>query len=222
MIQKESLAFLSDLKENNDREWFHENKNRYDNYKQNYLDFAQELLEKMVLLDSSLSNLEVKNCVFRINRDIRFSKNKTPYKTHLAVWFSAGAKKDNLAGYYLHLEDGKSFVAGGLYWPEAEALSKIRKEISFFQNDLEEILGESKFKLTYHGLERDENNSLKTAPKNYEKDHPAIEFLRLKSFVASAKIDNKDIVKKDFAEKVAQQMSILKPLVDFLNRGLQA
>lgn len=222
MITKDSLAFLADLKENNERDWFLENKNRYDIYKQNYYDFAQELLDKMIVLDDSLKNLEVKNVVFRINRDIRFSKNKTPYKTHLAVWFSAGAKKDNLAGYYLHIENGKSFVAGGLYWPEAEALGKIRKEIAFFQNDLEKILDDSDFKSIYKELERNENNSLKTSPKNYDKEHPAIEFLRLKSFVATAPVADKEIFKKDFAEKVANQLIVLKPLVDFLNRGLQS
>ncbi len=222
MITKDSLAFLADLKKNNDRDWFLENKSRYDIYKQNYYDFAQELLDKMIVLDDSLKNLEVKKIVFRINRDIRFSKNKTPYKTHMAVWFSAGAKKDNLAGYYLHIENGKSFVAGGLYWPEAEALGKIRKEIAFFQNDLEKIIDDSDFKSIYKELECNENNSLKTSPKNYDKEHPAIEFLRLKSFVATAQISDKEVLQKNFAEKVAQQMIILKPLVDFLNRGLQS
>ncbi len=222
MITKESLAFLADLKENNDRDWFIENKNRYEIYKQNYYNFAQKLLDKMIVLDDSLKNLEVKNVVFRINRDIRFSKNKTPYKTHLAIWFSAGAKKDNLAGYYLHIENGKSFVAGGLYWPEAEALAKIRKEIAFFQNDLENIVDDAQFKTLYKELERTENNSLKTSPKNYDKEHPAIEVLRLKSFVASAPLSDKEILKNDFADKVAQKMIVLKPLVDFLNRGLQS
>lgn len=220
MITKESIAFLADLKENNNRDWFLENKSRYEIYKQNYYNFAQELLNKMIVLDDSLKNLEVKNVVFRINRDIRFSKNKTPYKTHMAVWFSAGAKKDNLAGYYLHIENGKSFVAGGLYWPEAEPLGKIRKEIAFFQSDLEKIIDDSEFKSLYKELERNETNSLKTSPKNYDKDHPAIEFLRLKSFVASTLVSDKEVLSKDFAEKTAQQMIILKPLVDFLNRGL--
>ena len=220
MITKDSLAFLADLKENNDRDWFLENKSRYEIYKQNYYDFAQELLDKMIVLDESLKNLEVKKVVFRINRDIRFSKNKTPYKTHMAVWFSAGAKKDNLAGYYLHIENGKSFVAGGVYWPESEPLSKIRKEIAFFQEDIEKIVSDSDFKSIYKQLERTETNSLKTSPKNYDKDHPAIEFLRLKSFVATASVSDKDVLQKDFAEKAAKQMIILKPLVDFLNRGL--
>ena len=138
----------------------------------------------------------------------------------MAVWFSAGAKKDNLAGYYLHIENGKSFVAGGLYWPEAEPLGKIRKEIAFFQSDLEKIIDDSEFKSLYKELERNETNSLKTSPKNYDKDHPAIEFLRLKSFVASTLVSDKEVLSKDFAEKTAQQMIILKPLVDFLNRGL--
>ena len=220
MITKDSLAFLADLKENNDRDWFLENKSRYEIYKQNYYDFAQELLDEMIVLDESLKNLEVKKVVFRINRDIRFSKNKTPYKTHMAVWFSAGAKKDNLAGYYLHIENGKSFVAGGVYWPESEPLSKIRKEIAFFQEDIEKIVSDSDFKSIYKQLERTETNSLKTSPKNYDKDHPAIEFLRLKSFVATASVSDKNVLQKDFAEKAAKQMIILKPLVDFLNRGL--
>lgn len=220
MISKDSLQFLSDLKKNNNREWFLANKKRYDTYKDQYHQLIREFLDAMVPLDSSLKHLEVKDCAFRINRDIRFSKDKTPYKTHLAIWMSAGQKNTNLAGYYIHLEPGASFIAGGVYWPEAADLKKIRNEIAFFQDDLQKIVTSKKFKDEFGDLDRDESNMLKTSPKDFDKDHPAIEFLKLKCFTASEKIDDKMLADKDLVNKLANKLAALKPLNEFLNRAL--
>ena len=220
MIAKESLKFITDLKKNNDRDWFIANKKRYDFYKENYHNLIASFLETMIPLDDSLKNLTVKNCAFRINRDIRFSKDKTPYKTHLGIWMSAGNKNTNLAGYYIHIEPGASFLAAGVYWPEATDLKKIRKEIAFFHDELEAIVNDKKFSATFGAL--DTSHSLKTAPKGYEKDHEAIEFLKLKSFTATAKIDDKILLNTDFVQKVSEQLILLKPLNDFLNRALQS
>src|SRR5690606_31944430 len=182
MISKESLKFLSDIKKNNNREWFHANKPRYEKYKKEYQSVVGEILQEMQKYDPSLKHLEIKDCQFRINRDIRFSADKSPYKTNMAIWMSAGQKNTNLAGYYIHIEPGASFVAGGVYWPESADLKKIRNEIAFFHDDLVKIVSDKKFKTEFGELDRDENNSLKTAPKGFEKDHPAIEFLKLKYF----------------------------------------
>ncbi len=218
MISKESIHFIEDLKNNNNRDWFLENKKRFEALKTDYHRLIAEILEGMIPLDDSLKNLEVKDCAFRIYRDVRFSKDKTPYKTHLGIWMSSGQKNTNLSGYYIQLEKGASFIAAGVYWPEAENLKKIRKEIAFFHDELEAIVNDKKFKSEFGNL--DQEHALKTMPKGYEKDHPAIEFLKLKSFTATSKIDDKLLSDKDFVKKITEKLIILKPLNEFLNRAL--
>lgn len=218
MISKDSLKFLADLKKNNQRDWFLANKTRYESYKKEYYQLVQDFLDEMKPKDHSLDLLEVKNCVFRVNRDIRFSKDKSPYKTHMGIWMSAGTKNTNLSGYYIHIEPGASFIAGGVYSPENADLKKIRNEIAFFYDELEEIVNDKNFEAVFEEL--DKNNTLKTAPKDFEKDHPAIEFLKLKSFTASAKIDDKSLLDKDFVKKTAAKIIALQPLNAFLNRAL--
>ncbi|NBL64504.1 TIGR02453 family protein [Flavobacterium sp. NST-5] len=220
MVSKKILQFLNDIKENNNREWFHANKSFYEEYKTAYSKLIQEFLNEMIPLDESLRHLEVKDCSFRIARDIRFSKDKTPYKTHLGIWLSGGTKNTNLPGYYIHIEEGKSFIAGGVWWPDHLDLKKIRKEIAYFYEDLEEIVTEKNFVKEFKSLDIDENNSLKTAPKDFDKNHPAIQYLRLKSFTASQVIDNQLLTDKDFVKKVTKKLILLKPLNDFLTRAL--
>ncbi|MGK4569176.1 DUF2461 domain-containing protein [Flavobacterium sp. 3HN19-14] len=220
MLSKESIQFLADLKANNNRDWFLANKKRYETYKADYHKLVADFLDAMKPLDPSLEMLEVKNCTFRINRDIRFSKDKSPYKDHMGLWFSSGAKGANRAGYYIHISPTESFIAGGFYQPDNDELKKVRKEIVFFYDDLEAIVNDKNFKSIYKKLERNENNSLKTMPKGYEKDHPAIEFLKLKSFTASHKFDVSEVTQQDFVSKTTKKLIVLKPLVDFVNRAL--
>ena len=220
MLSKETLQFLDDLKANNNRDWFLENKKRYEAFKKDYYQLASDLLDALKPLDASLEMQEVKNCTFRINRDIRFSKDKTPYKSHLGFWFSSGAKGQNRSGYYIHLEKGASFIAGGLYCPESEDLKKMRKEIAYFHEDLEEILKEKNFKKEFKDFDRNEKNTLKNPPRGYEKEHPAIELLKLKSFESSQAIDLSAVAKKDFVEVMSKKLIALKPLNDFINRAL--
>jgi uncharacterized protein (TIGR02453 family) len=220
MISKDSLQFIDDLKKNNNRDWFLANKSRYENYKKEYHKIIAKFLDAMKPHDPALEMLEVKNCTFRINRDIRFSKDKSPYKTHMGIWMNTNPGGNNAPGYYIHIEKGQSFIAGGFYSPEAAELKKIRKEIAFFYDDLEKIVGEKKFKSSFGNLNRE--NSLKTSPKDFEKDHPAIEFLKLKSFTASSPIDDKLLSDKDFVKKAAEKLIALKPLNEFLNRALGA
>jgi uncharacterized protein (TIGR02453 family) len=220
MLSKDTLQFLDDLKANNNRDWFLENKKRYEGVKKEYQQLVSDLLDVMKPMDSSLKMLEVKNCTFRINRDIRFSKDKTPYKSHLGVWLSSGAKGLNRSGYYIHLEKGASFIAGGLYCPEAEDLKKMRKEIAYFHEDLEAILEDKNFKKEFKDFDRNEKNMLKNPPRGYEKEHPAIEFLKLKSFESSQRIDISEVTKKDFVATMSKKLITLKPLNDFINRAL--
>lgn len=220
MLSPKTLQFLEDLKENNNRDWFQANKPYYEEYKKEYHRLIAEFLEEMAPHDESLRTLEPKKCAFRINRDIRFSKDKSPYKTHMGIWMTTDQNRGNAPGYYVHIEKGGSFIAAGLHVPETPDLKKIRKEIAYFYEDLEEIFADKDFKKIYPDFDRNESNSLKTAPKDYEKDHPAIEFLKLKSFTVTQKLDDKSLLEKDFVKKTAKKLIVAKPLNDFLTRGL--
>ena len=221
MISAEALQFIDDLKANNNTEWMHANKKRYENYKKDYHEIIASLLQEMKPLDKNLELLEVKNCTFRINRDIRFAKDKSPYKTNMAFWLSTNRSTKNSPGYYIHYEKDNSFIAGGIYCPEVNDLKKIRKEIAFFHDDLQKIVDDKSFKSEFDALSRDEKDVLKNAPKGFDANHEAIEFLKLKSFTASQKIDDKIFTNKDFGKKIASKLIALKPLNDFLNRALE-
>lgn len=220
MIDKSTFKFLEDLKKNNNRDWFQANQDRYAKYKEAYRDTVAAFVTEMSKGDESLQTLEFKDCSFRINRDIRFAKDKSPYKTNMGIWMSPGQKNTNLAGYYVHIEKGGSFIAGGVHWPDAADLKKIRREIDGFYEDLEKIVNDKNFKAVYGGLDSDENNTLKTSPKNYDKDHPAIDFLRLKSFTATTKLTDKEITDENFVANTSKKLLVLKPLVQFINRAL--
>lgn len=220
MLAKEAVQFIDDLAKNNSTEWMHANKKRYEAYKKEYHQYIGLVLAEMKRLDPALANLEIKKCSFRINRDIRFSKNKLPYKTNIGIWLPTSSNK-NAPGYYLHFEKGNSFVAGGMYCPDPIDLKKIRKEIEFFHEDLEEILTKKIFITQYKELTVEETNKLKKAPKDFDANHPAIELLKFKSFTASQKLNDNDFFEKDFAQKIAQKMIVLQPLNDFLRRALE-
>lgn len=220
MLAIKSIEFLKDLSANNNRDWFLDNKKRYAVFKKDYHQLVADFLKVMKPLDSSLEMLEVKNCTFRINRDIRFSKDKSPYKEHLGIWLSSGSKGLNRAGYYIQIGVKNSFIAGGFYCPEAEDLKKVRKEIAYFYEDLEEIVNNKHFKKEFHDFDRNEANVLKNPPRGYDKEHPALNFLKLKSFETSQKIEFDEITSKDFVENMCQKLIILKPLNDFINRAL--
>ena len=221
MITKEALQFLEDLIANNNTDWMHANKKRYEQYKKDYHAFIAGLLAEMKLLDPKLDDLEVKNCTFRINRDIRFSKDKSPYKTNMGVWFTQNKFRKNSPGYYVHFEKGNCFIAGGVWCPEPHQLKQIRREIAFFHDDLEKIITDSAFKKEYGELSREEDNVLKKAPKDFDPNHTAIEFLKLKSFTASHRIDETLFTDKNFNTTVAKKLIALKPLNDFLYRALE-
>ncbi|RYJ45670.1 DUF2461 domain-containing protein [Flavobacterium beibuense] len=218
MLPSSILPFLEDLKNNNNREWFQANQKRYKTYKEDYKNVAEELIKEVSATDTSLKHLEAKNCTFRINRDIRFSKDKSPYKTNMGIWLSAGNKDFNMGGYYLHIEKGASFIAGGLHMPDPVSLKKMRREIAGFYEDLEEILENKNFKKLYGDFDREQ--SLKTAPKDYDKDHPAIDFLKLKSFTVTHKLSDKDLADKNFIKETAKKLLVMQPLIEYINRAM--
>ena len=222
MISPSTISFLKSLKKNNNKPWFDNNRDKYLIAKNNFEGFITELLHKMTLYDDDMKELTVKDCCFRINRDIRFSKNKTPYKISLSASFNKAGKKSNYAGYYLHLQpEGKSFVGGGLWHPEASELKKIRQEIDYCFPEFKKIIHATAFKKNYGELERDENQMLVNVPKGYDKKNVAADFLKMKSFVATKNIPDEVALSTRFSDEIIQSFKALQPLVNFLNRAFE-
>lgn len=217
-IQPKTFAFLKSLKKNNNRDWFNDHKSEYENAKDNVLGFIQELVVAFSTFDSSLRGLEAKDCLFRIYRDTRFSKDKTPYKTNLGASINAGGKKSMGPGYYVHLEPGGSFIAGGIWMPPADEVKKIRQEIDYNGKDLKKVLTKPSFKKAFGGLSRE--HALKTAPKGYPKDHPDIELLKLNSFIVWKNVSDKDILGPKSIKSLTTLGKEMKPLMDFLKTAL--
>ena len=219
MLQPETLQFYDDLSRNNYKEWFHENRTRYDKAKADYLNLAATLLERMKTIEPSLANLQPKQCIFRINRDIRFSTDKTPYKTHLGVVLSGNKNMSENAGFYLHIDPAGSFLAGGIYMPPSDALKKIRKEISTFYEDLVAVFENPEFKSRFNGFDQEDRLMLKRPPQGYSADDKAIEFLKFKSFTVSKPFDLSMVTDPKGVDFVIDNFKVLKPLNDFLNRS---
>lgn len=215
---KTAIRFLKKLKSNNNKEWFDAHRGEYTEAKNEFLGFVGAVLEKMKKVDPTLVDLEPRNCVFRINRDVRFSNNKEPYKTNFGASFSKGAKKINCAGYYFHLEPGGHFIGGGFWMPEPEDLKKIRMEIDYNFDEFSGIVEDKKFKKLFGELSTEAK--LSRPPKGYEQDNPALEFLKLKSFTVFKSVDEKNIMDAQLAKKAVEHFTVMKPFVDFLNRAL--
>lgn len=218
MINKSTLDFLKAIKKNNDREWFEKNKDRYITAKDNVGELIDAFLAEAVKFEKGFANLSAKDCVFRIYRDVRFSKDKKPYKTNLGAGINVGGKKALNAGYYIHIEPGNSFIAGGMWMPPADQIKMIRQEIDYNGKIIRSVLKKKDFK-TYYG-ELDQEYALKTSPKGYAKDHPEIDLLRLNSFIVLHKFSDAEIMKKDFAKQLGKGAKIMKPLLDFLNTAI--
>jgi len=220
MLTKETVQFFRELRENNHKDWFDLNRKRYDAVRADYLSLTTTILEKMKRQDPSFDFLTPKECQFRINRDVRFSKNKAPYKTNLAMIFAPNGKKMHGGSYYLHLEEGQSMVGGGMYMPEAPLLKKVRTEIHYFYDDFTKIINKSGFKKTYGGVDIDDKILLKRAPKGFEETDPAIEYLKLKSYTAIKKFDDAMITSPELVPFVVETLSHLKDFVSFINRAI--
>lgn len=215
-IKKSTLDFLTGVKCNNNREWFNANRPLYLEAKGNFESFVQQIIDKIILFDPIMKGLEAKSCVFRINRDIRFSNDKSPYKSHFGAFIVRGGKQngDKYAGYYFHIEPGKSIMAGGAYTPPSQWLSAIREKISERPEEFIKITGAKDF-VKYFGSV--EGEKLKTAPKGYPKDHPYIELLKLKSYLVVNEAKDKLVLSNEFQDHVISVFKTMKPLNDYLN-----
>jgi uncharacterized protein (TIGR02453 family) len=215
-INKSTLDFLSDLNHNNNREWFLQNQAAYKEAKNNFESFVQSVINEITVFDPIMRGLEVKNCVYRINRDIRFSNDKSLYKSHLGAFIVRGGKKngDKFAGYYFHVEPGKSMIAGGAYMPPSPWLSAIRENVSDDPEQFLKIISEKNFKKYFGEIE---GEKLKSAPKGYPSDHPHIDLLKFKSFLVTNDVKDEDVVAPGFLSHVVSVFKAMKPLNDFLS-----
>lgn len=221
MISSSTLHFLKDLKKNNNKIWFDQHKEKYLEAKTDFELFVKDLLDRMASFEPDIKDLEPKQCTFRINRDIRFSKNKTPYKVSLSAAFNKGGKKSIYAGYYFHLQPGgNSFAGGGLWMPEPQELKKVRQEIDYCLPEFKQLVTSAAFKKHFRELEKDEKQMLKNVPKGYEKDNAAGEYLKMKSFIATRNIADVEISGARFTNEIIQSFKTLMPLIKFINRSL--
>lgn len=215
MIKSETFDFLKELAVNNNRDWFFANKTRHDQAKANVIEFAAGIIARLSKIDPSIpSDLDPKTCIMRIYRDIRFSKDKTPYKTNFGLGFSDQGKNFKDAGYYINIQPSKSFIAGGCWMPEAPMLKAIRQEIDYNGVVFHEIINKTTFK-NYYGSP-DADHKLKTLPKGYSSDHQAIEYLKLKSFTFSHSLSSLELSQQNALDEVINGFAILSPFVTFL------
>jgi uncharacterized protein (TIGR02453 family) len=222
MVQKSTIDFLKGLKKNNNREWFEANRKKYEAARADFASFIQSVIDIHSKKDPSIKNLSAKDCMFRINRDIRFSKDKSPYKTNFGASINKGGKRPHdYPGYYFHLEPGNSFAGGGLYMPMPEELKKLRQEIDYNFDGLKKILAAKNFKRIYGDLDHSEELKLSRVPRGYEQDHPAAEYLKLKSHIAMVPVTDKELLSHQLVKRTVAAFEALQPLITFIEGSLQ-
>ncbi len=218
MLKKETLSFIKEVAENNNREWFALNKPRYEEAKADVINLVAVLIPELAKIDPVLpADADPKKHLMRIYRDVRFGKNKDPYKNNFGIWFST-KKGSNEPGYYLHIQPGNSFIAGGYWMPEAPHLKLIRQEIDYNIEEFKSLISNKNFKDQF---ELGKGNSLKNAPKGYDPADPNIEYLKLKSFEASMKLEDKDFFKPELVNKLISSFQVVQPLVVFLRAAIE-
>lgn len=219
MITAKTFRFLADLKKNNHRDWFNANKPRYLEAKDGFEALVAELIQRTGAFDASVKGLDPRKSVFRIHRDTRFAKDKSPYKTHFGAHLSA-SKQDfhDRAGYYLHLEPGNSFFGGGAYQPSPEWLKAIRRAIDVDGGSLKKIVTSASFKKLFGALQ---GETLKKVPPGFRPDHLFGDLLRHKDFLAMHRLTDKDVLAPGFAKQATAMFKAAKPLGDFVNEALE-
>lgn len=216
-IQKSTFPFLHSLKDNNNREWFVQNKNLYTTAHKNAIAFADALLTEMKKVDY-IDTVSGKKALFRIYRDMRFTKDKTPYKTN----FSGGLRRATRSlrgGYYFHLEPGNSYVGGGFYGPNSDDLKLIRDAIAHDAQPLRAILNDADFKKTFGELLGDQ---LKTSPRGFSIDHPDIDLIRYKQFYVRHSFEDQKVFEEDFIFEVVKTYLALRPYFNYMSEILTA
>jgi len=222
MINNNTLSFLKDLKLNNSKEWLDDHRVVYENAKNDVLTLTSELIASLSGLDNTISKafLDPKKCITRLNRDLRFAKDKTPYKTDYYIVLNKNGKNSPSAFYFLHIEPANCFVGGGVYNPQPEQLKKIRQEIDYAFDEWTTILNDEIFRTTFPvGI----NNSgvLSKIPKEFGEGNQASEFLKMKGFYTLEKLTDIEMISIDTFAKINSCFKTTKPLIDFLNRAIE-
>jgi len=220
MLRKSTIDFLKSLKKNNNRDWFEANRADYEAAKADFTTLVEQILGELSKMDAQFLELSAKDCMFRINRDVRFSKDKSPYKTNFGAGFTVGGKKSALGGFYVHVEPDQGFIGGGLWMPQPDQLKKIRQEIDYSFHEFNKIIENKAFKKTFGTL--DMENALKNPPKGYEAENQAIEFIKLKSFVTGTSIQNNEWLEKGILTKISTSFKQLNPFILFINTAISS
>lgn len=221
MLQPNTLTFLADLATNNNKAWFEANRAAYETAKTDFTRLVTYLINALQTADPDLTQtpLQAKDCLFRMNRDVRFSTDKSPYKTNFAAWINKGGKKANTAGYYVNIEPGNCFVAGGIYQPEPDWLARVRQEIDYNFEAFRALLAEPAFAEHFADLSRD--GALQRIPKGYDETNPAAKYLKLKSFTAHHNFPDTVVFEPNSADHLATVLKALQPLNTYLNQGIE-
>lgn len=218
-MKKLVLDFLARLEENNDREWFRLNKKHYDEARAEVESFVNSVIPGLAKFDDRVKYVEAKDCIFRIFRDVRFAKDKSPYKTNMGAWITHKGRKSPGPGYYIHLQPGASFLAAGVYMPMPDQLKKIRNEIYYNVTEFKSILNEKKLRKYAAGLSEDEKG--KMAPRDFPKDFADIELLKYRHYTVSCPLRDEMVASDHFHEVVLMTFKTMYPLNRFLGRALE-
>lgn len=210
---REIYRFLEELKQNNNREWFNANKDWYLSVKAEHEAFVNRLIPALAKVDPEVDGLTAKDCIFRIYRDVRFSPNKEPYKTHIGAYMVKGGKKSPRAGYYVHIEPGNSLLSGGIWCPEPSLLKALRKDVYDNIDEFTGIVRDKKFQ-KYYTLD---GEKLKTVPQPFPKDFPEGEMLKYKSYTVTNNIPDTFLERADAIEQIVERFALMQPFNRFLN-----
>ncbi len=218
MIPQVIFDFLKELAVNNNKEWFHDHKEKYQEAKSAFEEYINKMIGIIHTLDPTIGHPHAKDCIFRIFRDVRFSKDKLPYKNNFGAYMAHGGRKSPYAGYYLHIEPDNSFLGGGIYCPESNVLKAVRESIIDNASEYKAIIDEPEFKKVFPDIWGDK---LKTAPKGFDKNDPNIELVRPKSYILFKQMSDKEIQAKNVEEKIEEIFSMMKPYNEFLNYAIK-
>ncbi len=218
MDTKLIIDFLTQLKLNNNREWFQDNKKWYDASKKEVENFVSEMITTLSAIDPALQTPAMKDCMFRIFRDVRFGADKSPYKTNFGAFIAHGGRKSSFPGYYFHFEPGESMLAGGVYQPQPDTLKLIRDEVYFHSAELMSILEKPSFKDKFGQL--GDFDKMKKGPKDFPADFPDIDLLKYRSYIVSQAIPDDLVVSGNYQEQVLEIVHELQPFMAFLNRAI--
>ncbi|RYU94808.1 DUF2461 domain-containing protein [Emticicia agri] len=216
MLTQLTLQFLKNLEENNNREWFQANREEYDRAKASFEKLCQDILNGLSAFQDDLINTKVKDCIFRINRDIRFSKDKSPYKKYFSAAFGPGGRSSGRIDFFLQIQpDNLSTLGGGMWEPTSAHLVTFRQEIDYNPEHLKSIIDTPTFRSYYNHIS---GEKVKNVPKGYSADHPDIELLKYKQLFFYHQFTDKEVIAKDFAQEVIKGCAILKPYLDYQNQ----